>query len=212
MSDNDILDNDILDAVRQTLSGVRMDRPVETIMQRGRNRRQVRLLSRVAGGGLAVLVGAALAVPMLTGSTDATTPRPGSAFPPPATNSTGSPQLGPAAWTVDLLSNDTVRLTLLRADLTDVGLLEKKLAEVKVPAYVRVASQCDVHGTVTDAIPSVVTAETGDWPLIYVIQPSAIPSGAHLVFTTYPDLKDPRAPIAVNVYLAPAATSVVCKN
>jgi hypothetical protein len=59
------------DAVRQTLSEVHMDRPLETIERRGRNRRRSRLLSGLAGGGLAVLVGAALAVPMLTGATPA---------------------------------------------------------------------------------------------------------------------------------------------
>jgi hypothetical protein len=58
---------------------------------------------------LAVVVGAALAVPMLAGSTGATPPRSSPAL---ADGSTGSPQLELAAWTVDLLSNKTVRLTL----------------------------------------------------------------------------------------------------
>jgi hypothetical protein len=83
-------DNEVLDAVRQTLSDVHMDRPLETIVQRGRNRRRVRVLCGVASGGLAVVVGAALAVPMLAGSTGATPPRSSPAL---EDGSTGSPQL-----------------------------------------------------------------------------------------------------------------------
>jgi hypothetical protein len=210
----DVSDNDILDAVKRSLSGVHLDRPVETIKRRGRNRRRVRALSGVAGGGLAMLVGAAVAVPMLTGSTGAT---PARSMPAPAAGSTGSPQLEPAAWSVDLVSDKTVRLTLRRADFTDVGLLEKKLADVKVPAFVRIVPQCEVHGTITAAAPGVVTAKTaddlGNWPLVYTIRPSAIPPGTHLIFTTYPQIKnDPRMPIPNNVDLAPAGTSVACKK
>jgi hypothetical protein len=205
-------DNDILDAVRQTLSEVHMDRPLETIERRGRNRRRVRLLSGLAGGGLAVLVGAALAVPMLTGATPT---RSSSGRPTLAITSTGSPRLELAAWSVDLLSDSAVRLTLRRADFTDVGLLEKKLADVEVPAFVLVVPQCEVRGPIKESagVTAKAADDLGNWPLVYTIRPSAIPAGAHLIFTIYPEgKKDPRMPIPNNVYLAPTGTSVVCNK
>lgn len=71
-------DDEVWDAVKQTLSDVQMDRPVEAIEQRGRERRRNRALFGVAaGGGLAAVAAFALVLPMATGS--GTTPaEPGS--------------------------------------------------------------------------------------------------------------------------------------
>ncbi|MEV0393529.1 hypothetical protein [Polymorphospora rubra] len=67
-------DDEVWDAVKQTLSDVRMDRPVEAIEQRGRARRRKRRLFGVAaGGGVAAVAALALALPMATGSGTAPT-------------------------------------------------------------------------------------------------------------------------------------------
>ncbi|BCJ68551.1 hypothetical protein [Polymorphospora rubra] len=68
-------DDEVWDAVKQTLSDVRMDRPVEAIEQRGRARRRKRHVFGVAaGGGVAAVAALALALPMATGSGTASAP------------------------------------------------------------------------------------------------------------------------------------------
>lgn len=58
-------DDEVWDAVKQTLSDVQMDRPVEAIERRGRERRRNRTLIGVAaGGGLAAVAALALVLPM----------------------------------------------------------------------------------------------------------------------------------------------------
>lgn len=85
-------DDEVWDAVRQTLSDVQMDRPVEAIEQRGRARRRKRhVLGLAAGGGVAAVVALALALPMATGSGTAPAPtgpdnHAGAASPAPAGN------------------------------------------------------------------------------------------------------------------------------
>ncbi len=196
-------DNEFLNDMRQALSGVHLNRPVEKIISRGRGRRRRRVLSGVAGGGLAVLIGTALALPALTGATGATGVQAGSVSAP----------IEPAAFTVVQLSDDSVQLTLLRPDLTQLGALEKKLADVNVPAFIRYIPGCDVKGPTTDAMSGIVTATTadnsGNWPLVYTIKPSAIPAGTHLIFTVYTDLPS-SFPVPDNVFAAPAGTTVDC--
>ncbi|MBQ1023915.1 hypothetical protein [Micromonospora sp. C95] len=68
-------DDEVWDAVKQTLSDVQMDRPVEAIEQRGRARRRNRnLLGLAAGGGVAAVAALALALPMATGAGTAPAP------------------------------------------------------------------------------------------------------------------------------------------
>jgi hypothetical protein len=117
-----------------------------------------------------------------------------------------------------VLSDKTVRVTLRRADFADVSVLEAKLSDAGVPAFVvpafvRSDSPCKVHGAFTDASSSIVTASLGDWPLVYTIQPSAIPKGTHLILIAYPEIKtDPRMPVPSNVYLAAAGTTITCQK
>jgi hypothetical protein len=62
-------DDEVWNAVKQTLSDVRMDRPVEAIEQRGRARQhRRRVLGIAAGGGVAAVTALALVLPMATGS------------------------------------------------------------------------------------------------------------------------------------------------
>ncbi|MFF0151871.1 hypothetical protein [Micromonospora sp. NPDC005203] len=96
-------DNEVWDAVKQTLSDVQMDRPVEAIEQRGRARRRNRqVLGLAAGGGVAAVAALALALPMATGS--------GTAPAPTGTNShAGAAPAAPAG---------NIKLVSLAANLT----------------------------------------------------------------------------------------------
>ncbi|MDG4832318.1 hypothetical protein O7627_23850 [Solwaraspora sp. WMMD1047] len=68
-------DDEVWNAVKQTLSDVRMDRPVEAIEQRGRaRRRRRRVVGLAAGGGVAAVAALALVLPMATGSGTAPAP------------------------------------------------------------------------------------------------------------------------------------------
>ncbi|MEV0733176.1 hypothetical protein [Polymorphospora sp. NPDC050346] len=85
-------DDEVWNTVKQTLSDVKMDRPVEEIEQRGRARRRKRNVFGVAaGGGVAAVAALALALPMATGSGTASAPtgpdhQAGSASTAPADN------------------------------------------------------------------------------------------------------------------------------
>ena len=61
-------DNELMTAVRERFDPVRMHTPAETITARGRSLRH-RRRSALAGGALAVTLGAGLAVPALTAGT-----------------------------------------------------------------------------------------------------------------------------------------------
>ncbi|TCB97272.1 hypothetical protein E0H26_13480 [Micromonospora zingiberis] len=68
-------DDEVWDAVKQTLSDVQMDRPVEAIEQRGRARRRKRhVIGVAAGGGVAAVAALALVLPMAIGSGTAPAP------------------------------------------------------------------------------------------------------------------------------------------
>ncbi|MET7960506.1 hypothetical protein [Micromonospora zamorensis] len=96
-------DDEVWDAVKQTLSDVQMDRPVEAIEQRGRARRRKRqVLGLAAGGGVAAVAALALALPMATGPGTA----PASTGPD---NQAGAASLAPAG---------TTKLVSLAANLT----------------------------------------------------------------------------------------------
>ena len=128
-------DDEVLNAVRQTLSGVQMDRPVEEIEHRGRTRRRHRrLLGAAAAGGLAVVVALALALPSAGW-------RPGGG---PATGGTGgsATAMQPVAFTVTRQSDSSVKLTLNLRQLFDPVALQQALAEAGVPAVVRAGVQC----------------------------------------------------------------------
>ncbi|MEV4532889.1 hypothetical protein AB0J82_03555 [Asanoa sp. NPDC049518] len=122
-------DDEVLDALKQSLSGVRMERPVEVIERRGRARRRGRkLLGLAAGGGVAVVAALALALPT-------TTNRPGT-FPD------GGPSLTPAAFSLVKQQDQTVKLTLNYEQILDPVALEDALADAGIPAVVKTQAYC----------------------------------------------------------------------
>jgi hypothetical protein len=132
MNANDSMsDTDVLNAARDSLSGMPVASPpdLEMIMARGRARRHRRRLIPGVTGTLAVAAGAAVAVTTLA-------PASHQAAPP-----AGGRQRGPdlAAWTVSELANGNVSVTI--RELKDPAGLQSALRADGVPASVTFAGQ-----------------------------------------------------------------------
>ncbi|MEV4623942.1 hypothetical protein AB0J74_35190 [Asanoa sp. NPDC049573] len=173
-------DDEVLDAVRQTLSGVRMDRPIEAIEQRGRARRRKRtLLGLAAGGGAAAVAAFALALPL--------------AAQHPAGQAAA---LQPAAFTLVKQSDRTVKLTLHYKQILDPAALAKALDDAGVPAVVKANVICVPKGRQLPGANQVSWTERVDWPdgspkeYTLVIAPDRMPENSRIffsVFAVHPD-------------------------
>ncbi|GIF70308.1 hypothetical protein Ais01nite_83430 [Asanoa ishikariensis] len=166
----------MLDAVKQTLSGVRMDRPIDTIERRGRVRRRRRkLLGLAAGGGLAVLAALALALPTATN-------RPGT-FPG------GGPSLSPAAFSLVRQQDQTVKLTLNYEQILDPVALEDALADAGIPAVVKTQALCFPAKKELPSARRVFRTEQVSWPdgsakeTALVIDPAMMPKHSLIYFS-----------------------------
>jgi hypothetical protein len=125
---DDMSDTDVLSAVRDSLSGVPLDRPpdVKAVMASGRARQRRRLIPGVSGA-LAVAAGAALAVTALTPA--------GHPASRPASRQAGhQAAVRLAAWTVSKLADGDISITI--RELIDPARLERTLRADGVPASV----------------------------------------------------------------------------
>lgn len=164
-----ISDNDVLRALGDSVSGMPTAQPppVEMIKARGRAHRRRKLISGVAGALAAVAAGAAVAVTALV----------------PASHQPSHPvhaQL--TAWTVVKQADGKIYLTL-RQFRDPVG-LQARLRADGVPASVTLASQQNpaCHGypfskSQRDLLPEVAALPVGR-PVVAIINPSVLPSGA----------------------------------
>lgn len=117
-------DDEVWNAVKQTLSDVQMDRPVEAIEQRGRARRRNRALFGVAaGGGLAAVTALALVLPMATQS-GGTPAEPGSQA---AGTGTAAPAPEVPAGNIKLVSLATEIQAGSRSQPGDASLIVEKV-------------------------------------------------------------------------------------
>jgi len=171
-------DEEVLDAVKQTLSDVRMDRPIEAIERRGRARRRKRgLFGLAAGGGLAAVAALALALPMAA------------AQPSPDAAGSTTAALEPAAFTLVKQSDSTVRLTLRYQQILDPVDLQKALAHAGVPATVKTHALCTPRFRELRAAPQVYWTERRAWPdgsprdYLLVIAPERMPANSRLYFS-----------------------------
>ncbi|GIF47069.1 hypothetical protein Afe04nite_16080 [Asanoa ferruginea] len=165
----------MLDAVKQTLSGVRMDRPIEAIEQRGRARRRRRnLFGLAAGGGAAAVAALALALPM-------------AAQPPAAAPAA----LQPSPFTLVRMSDDTVKLTLHWEQILDPAALQKALADAGIPAVVKANVLCVPKGRQLSGASQVSWTERVDWPdgspkeYTLVIAPDKMPKNSRIYFSVF---------------------------
>ncbi|HTC69434.1 MAG TPA: hypothetical protein VK662_07695 [Acidothermaceae bacterium] len=167
-------DNDILDRVTASVSGLHMETPVDAIVARGHVRRRRRMSGAAA---VAVVVAAGL------GLSAATVHR--GPHNPVANN--GDVQL--ASFTLVSNTNGTDTLTLVKGVPLDANALRQKLADAGIPAVVNVGSTCDSHPQ-PDGLDSVISPQRlSDGSVELVITPSAMPSGAELSIGVFPDGK-----------------------
>lgn len=171
-------DEEVLDAVKQTLSDVRMDRPIEAIERRGRARRRKRgLFGLAAGGGLAAVAALALTLPMAT------------AQPTPDAAGSSTAALEPAAFTLVKQSDSTVKLTLRYQQILDPVDLQKALAFAGVPATVKTHALCTPAFGELRVAPKVYWTENRAWPdgsgrdYLLVIAPASMPANSRLYFS-----------------------------
>ncbi|MEV6303914.1 hypothetical protein AB0M02_31235 [Actinoplanes sp. NPDC051861] len=179
-------DDEVLNAVKQTLSDVQMDRPVEAIEERGRARRRNRnLFGAVAGGGLAAV--AALAVAFSGG-------QPGAA---PVTDqplagggtATTAPAMETVGFTLAKETNGSVKVALDPKKLLDPTALEKALDSAGIPAVIKTGVLCEPEGRELPESDEVFhvkrVEEAGSSRYDLVINTSAMPENSEVHFSVF---------------------------
>ena len=163
-------DNDLLSPVRDSLSGLHMQTPVERVMKTGTARRRRR---RATLTGLATASGVTLAlIATSLGSASHTAP-PGA----------GRPQL--AAFTLPSGPAGATNLTLNKdGGPLDPAAIRQALAQHGIPAVVTVGELCDTNPD-PDGVAQVISpAPQADG---VTINPAAIPQGTELSFGLFPN-------------------------
>ncbi len=164
---------DSLITVKDSLAGVHMDTPPDTIARNGRARRRWHRITGLTGA-MAVLAGTALAATELAPSGHTASP-------------SGHPASHPrtaqlAAWTVAKQTNGDIKVTIRQ--LSDPSGLQSTLRADGVPANVTFLGQqdlsCRLFPMSQALFKSIYQAENaaGSGNTILVIHPSALPSGA----------------------------------
>jgi hypothetical protein len=164
-------DNDLLAAVREDFTKVRMTTGAEEILADGGSLRRRRYRRRVYGAAAALAAVAAISVASLV---------PGS----PGTSGTSNVQL--TAWTVQKQQDGTV--TLVIREVRNLTALQRKLDADGVPAVVynhtddprRTPPGCVVNLMPTNQRVVVVTPGRSV-PGSFVLHPSAIPAGSKVL-------------------------------
>jgi hypothetical protein len=189
-------DNEILEAVRIAQPRLDMDRPVETIIARGRVRR-ARRRSGLVAAGLTLSAAVVVGVAGFAGSS-------GSGAAP---SQPGARQVQLAAFTVVKNPNGTATVTfpVVQANqLINPIALRQALANAGVPAIVTIGRTCsntvgsaaELHSVVQVQGPSGPSSQT----ISVIITPSAMPAGTELSIGIYPhqrswQLADANAPL-----------------
>ncbi len=155
-------DDELRTTVRERFTGVHMDTPVDEIITRGRGVRTRRRIP-VAAGGLAVAAGVAVGVATLLPGGQA------ASHPTKATLT---------AWTVQKQANGDVRVTI--RDLRDPSGLQARLRADGIPANVSFSglpAACQPVAVTKSQLHSVGNRQQHGRRLVFIIHPSALPSG-----------------------------------
>ena len=158
-----------LTGITESMTDVRLERPVDTIHARARGRRLRRRLAGVGAGGMALGIGVALAV---SGGL-------------PAGAGGGSPggarsvHVNLAAWSVNTLSSGLVYVDV--RELQNPVLLRQTLADAGVPAIVTFGEFCTGPGgsNAVDLTQILGKSGSGGVPKL-TINPGGIPHGSEL--------------------------------
>ncbi len=165
-------DNDILDRVSASVSGLHMETPVDAIVARGHVRRR-RRVSGTAAVGVVAAAGLALGLVTAGGGQH------------PASN--GGVEL--ASFTLVSNADGTATLTLVKGVPLDADGLRQKLADAGIPAIVNVGRTCDSHPQPTGLDQVVSPQRRADGSVILTITPSAMPAGAELSIGVFPTVR-----------------------
>jgi hypothetical protein len=157
-------DEELMTAVRESVTGVRMAIPEEQIARRSRAIRARRRIP-AAAGALAVAAGAALAVTALV----------------PSGHQPGHPVSARlAAWTVARRASGDIDVTI--DQLQDPAGLQGTLRADGLPVNVSfsgapLSTSCQPYDTSRDVLGTVVQLSSSSGSASFVIDPSALPSG-----------------------------------
>jgi hypothetical protein len=179
MYDDDSM-REVLDAVRAAVPEDRMRTPVQHIASAARSRRRRRGLAGLAGTGLAVAAGVALALPAM--GAGHSTPAAGAGHRAPAARASTAELTG---WTVRTEANGTVVVTV--AQLGNKAELQRVLAEHGIPAVVYAGpKECDVADSEVAlggrAMKPSTSVIDGRSQMVLDIKPSAMPRGTEMLF------------------------------
>ncbi|BCB92110.1 hypothetical protein [Phytohabitans suffuscus] len=161
-------DNQVLDALKESFADVRMDRPLERVLARGRGHRRQR---RVAAGGTVVLA-AGLAAATAAGLGGVASPARPEATPPHLA----------AAWSVATDKDGTITVELRHPyDIFDPSALRRALEEAGAPAVVRIGD-CTWPSPDRSYRGEGFSSIGPDGDRTMTITPSKLPEGALVVF------------------------------
>jgi hypothetical protein len=165
-------DNDVLDQLSESMSGVHMQTPVEEIMARGRARRRHRL-SALAAAGVTASVAVGLGLWGVGGSGN-------------PSGGGGSVQL--AAFSVTSGPNGSSTLTLRKGAQyrLDPDALRDALAQHGIPAVVTVGEVCDTDPEPTGLDQVISSRRLADGSVFTTFTPSAMPAGSKLSIGYFP--------------------------
>jgi hypothetical protein len=173
-------EHDVMCQVRESLSGLRMDMPVEEVFTRSRARRRRRLSGLTAA--TAATAGAAAAVTLTLGG-----PAPGRSGSPPPPHP-GTVRL--AAFSVTSGPGDSTTLILRKGPQfprLDPSALRQTLARHGIPALVTVGTFCrPAHGASAGAGKVAHASHQADGSDAIVINGQAIPPGTRLSIGLFP--------------------------
>src|SRR5262245_13611858 len=139
-------DHDVLDQVRDGLSGLHMSTPADTIIARARTRRRRQQVTGASAAGVAACTALTLGLTGIMSSGNAPPPRP----------SQGHARL--AAFTVASGPHGSSELTLRKGGRPDPVALRRALARHGIPALVTVGRQCAAPGSPPGGLNRVLTS------------------------------------------------------
>ncbi|MEU7739018.1 hypothetical protein [Nonomuraea sp. NPDC049158] len=170
-------DQDVLDALKDSMPGVRMNTPVGDIVAAGRSRRRLKVTGLATGTALV----SALALTLATGGPSVNAP--------PVVG--GSVHVRLAAFSVDSNADGTVTVSMTKRQTQDPEVLERTLAEAGVPALIKINEFCDSPVDVPgfDDVWKEGPRRPDGEPT-FIITPSAMPAGTKvLISLRTPDYK-----------------------
>jgi len=205
-------DDEVWDAMRQTVSPVRLDRPVEDIMRRGRARRRNRTAFGVAGGGLAGVAALAALAFALPSAGEQPTEAPTAAAAGPVEASTPV-EMVPVGWTLSKTPDSKVKLTLSSKQIQDPEALQRALAGAGITAAIKTHVHCVPRNAELPQADQVYRAEVKapDYQFEFIIMPTAMPEGSRLYFSLFHPL-DPEKLGKVDVALVSKDDPMICKR